>query len=424
MNDYLPRVIDDELDALFPQLAAISLDGPKGVGKTATAERRCAGVFRLDSRARRETVLADPEIVLRAPAPVLLDEWQLVPEVWDVVRRQVDADPTPGQFLITGSATVRPGTGPHSGAGRIVRLRMRPMTLAERGRERPTVSLRSLLGGSRPAVTGNSALLLEDYVDEILASGFPGIRPLAPRARRAQLDGYLRGVVDRDVPDQGLAVRRTEALLAWLRAYAAATATTASYARILDAATPGDSDKPAKTTAIGYRDVLSQLWLLDPVPGWAPTHNAMSRLQQAPKHHLADPALAARLLGATRDSLLAGEGSTVGPQDGTLLGHLFESLATLSVRVPAQAAEAAVGHLRTGNGDHEVDLVVVRDDGKVVAAEVKLSASVDDHDVRHLTWLAGALGHDLLDALVITSGRTAYRRRDGIAVVPLALLGP
>ena len=420
---YLLRVLDDELDALFPQLAAISLDGPKGVGKTATAARRCLGLFQLDSAARRETLLADPELILRSPSPVLIDEWQLVPEVWDVVRRQVDRDPTPGQFLLTGSATVRPGSAAHSGAGRIVRLRMRPMTVAERGGVEPTVSLRALLGGKRPPVAGDSAFTLEDYVEEILASGFPGIRGLGDRARRAQLDGYLRSVVDRDVPDQGLAVRRPEALLAWLRAYAGATATTASYARILDAATPGDSDKPAKTTAIAYRDVLAQLWLLDPVPGWAPTRNVLTRLQQAPKHHLADPALAARLVGASHDSLMAGDGTTLGPQDGTMLGHLFESLAALSVRVPAQAAEATVGHLRTGNGDHEVDLVVVRDDGKVVAIEVKLAATVNDRDVRHLRWLADTLGDDLLDAIVLTTGPTAYRRRDGIAVVPLALLG-
>ncbi len=144
---------------------------------------------------------------------------------------------------------------------------MRPLTLAERGLERSTVSLRGLLTGTRPSVDGERAASLEDYVEEILASGFPGMRGLDGRARRAQLGGYLRGVVDREVPAQGLAIRRPEALLAWLRAYAAATATTTSYARILDAATPGDSDKPAKTTAITYRDVLAQLWLLDPVAG-------------------------------------------------------------------------------------------------------------------------------------------------------------
>jgi len=422
--DYLPRNVDDELDELLPDLAAIAIDGPKGAGKTETAERRARGLFKLDSAARRQVVEADPEMVLRSPRPTLLDEWQLVPEVWDVVRRHVDRDPTPGQFLLTGSASPRPGATAHSGAGRIVRLRMRPMTLAERGTGPTTVSLRELLSGDRPNVQGDTPINLTDYVEEILRSGFPGIRVLGPRARRAQLDGYLRSVVDRDVPDNGLAVRKPEVLLGWLRAYAAGTATTASYSRILDAATPGESDKPAKTTGIAYRDVLTQLWLLDPLPAWAPTRNILTRLQQAPKHHLADPALAARLAGATQDSLLEGSGSNIGPQEGTLLGHLFESLATLCLRVPAQAAEATVGHLRTRNGDHEVDLVVIRDDGKVVAFEVKLASTVNDRDVRHLTWLHELLGPDLLDAVVLTTGPTAYRRKDGIAVVPLTLLGP
>ncbi|MDQ3450159.1 MAG: DUF4143 domain-containing protein [Actinomycetota bacterium] len=422
--EYHVRTVDGELDDLLPELAAIAIDGAKAVGKTATAERRASTVIRLDSSARRSVIEADPEQVLRTLPPTLIDEWQLVPEVWDVVRRQVDRDPTPSQFLLTGSATVRPGATSHSGAGRIVRLRMRPMTLDERRTDSPTVSVRDLLGGKRPAVEGETTIGLGDYVDEILRSGFPGIRDLPPRARLAQLDGYLQSVVDRDVPENGLAVRKPAVLLGWLRAYAAATSTNASYARILDAATPGEADKPAKTTAIAYRDVLTRLWLLDPVPGWAPTRNVLTRLQQAPKHHLADPALAARLVGASADSLLAGDGATLGPQDGTLLGHLFESLATLCVRVAADAAHARIGHLRTGNGDHEIDLVVARDDGKVVAFEVKLSATVNDHDVRHLRWLAELIGPDLLDLAVLTTGPTAYRRKDGIAVIPLALLGP
>lgn len=297
------------------------------------------------------------------------------------------------------------------------------MTIAERGLTPTTVSLRQLLSGTRPTIAGESSMGLTDYVGEILRSGFPGIRNLEPRARRAQLDGYLRGVVDRDVPENGLAVRKPEVLLGWLRAYAAASGTTASYNAILDAATPGESDKPAKTTGIAYRDVLTQLWILDPVPGWVPSRNLLTRLQQAPKHHLADPALAARLVGATESSLLEGAGSTIGPQKGSQLGHLFESLATLCVRVPAQAAEANVGHLRTRNGNHESDIIVARDDGKVVAFEVKLSATVNDRDVRHLLWLQELLGPDLLDAAVLTTGPAAYRRKDGIAVIPLALLG-
>ena len=421
---YLRRIVDAELDELFAHVPAIALDGPKGVGKTTTAEQRAHGLAKLDSTSVREAIAADPELILGRARPLLIDEWQKVPAVWDVVRRAVDADPAGGQFLLTGSASPRPGATAHSGAGRIGRLRMRPMTLSERGVAEPSVSLAALLTGARPRLDAVCALGLGDYVDEILASGFPALRTLTPRSLRFQLDSYLRNAVDRDVPEQGLNVRKPESMLAWLRAYASATSTTASYTQILDAATPGHADKPARGTAISYRDVLTSLWLLDPVPAWMPTGSPMTRLGQTPKHHLADPALAARLLGLTRDALLDGEGHSLGPQAGTMLGHLFESLVTLCVRVPAQAAEADVAHMRTRNGDREVDLVVVRDDGRLLAIEVKLANTIDDKDVRNLRWLGEQLGERLLDAVVVNTGPAAYRRPDGIGVVPLGLLAP
>lgn len=421
---HVRRILDDELDQLFGQIAAIAIDGPKGVGKTTTAEQRVRSVVRLDSKAVRESISAEPEQVLDRGRPVLIDEWQKVPEVWDVVRRAVDADSTGGQFLLTGSATPAPGATAQSGAGRIGRLRMRPMTLTERGACAPTVSLTSLLSGGRGPLSGTCAVRLADYVDEIVASGLPAMRGLTGRSLRFQLDSYLHNAVDRDVPEQGLAVRKPAAMLAWLRSYAAASATTASYSQILDAATPGQAGKPARSTSIAYRDVLTDLWLLDPVPAWTPGGSELTRLAQTPKHHLADPALAVRLLGISGEALLNGEGAPVGPQSGSLLGHLFESLATLCVRVPAQAAEANVAHLRTRNGDHEIDLVVIRDDGRILAIEVTLANTVDDRDARHLHWLAERIGTDLVDAIIINTGPNAYRRPDGIGAVPLGLLGP
>ncbi len=298
------------------------------------------------------------------------------------------------------------------------------MGLTERDLDSPTVSLRELLSSQRPTIEGKTTMNLAAYTDEIVNSGFPGIRLLPPRGRRAQLDGYVARVVEREFADQGRPVRRAATLRAWLSAYAAATATTAAYNAILDAATPGDADKPAKTTTIAYRDVLTQLWLIDPVPGWLPTPNPFTRLVQAPKHHLADPALAARLLGVDADALLAGAMVARSPtRGGLLLGQLFESLVTLSVRVLAQAAEATVHHLRTRNGDHEVDLIVHRAGQRVSAFEVKLGATVQDSDVTHLHWLRRELGDDLVDAAVITTGPDAYRRSDGIAVIPASLLG-
>lgn len=424
MNAYVERIVDAELNELMTGLPAITLEGPKGVGKTETAVRRAATVFALDDTSQRALLEAEPGRLDLATPPVLVDEWQLYPAVWDVVRRSVDRQAAPGSFLLTGSAT--PTTAPtHSGAGRIVRLRMRPMSLAERGIGSPTVSLRALLSGTRVDVEGTTDVDLSAYADEIVRSGFPGIRGLPPRARRAQLGGYLDRIVERDFPEQGHLVRRPATLRAWLTSYAAATATTTSYNAILDSATSGDTDKPAKTTTIAYRDVLSRLWLLEQVPAWLPTRNPFSRLAAAPKHHLADPALAARLLGADTGALLDGTApSAPTVRDGVLLGQLFESLVTLDFQVYAQAAEASVRHLRTRNGDHEIDLIIERADHRVVAVEVKLSPTVTDADVAHLIWLRQHLGGDLLDAVIISTGQHAYRRPDGVAVVPAALLGP
>ena len=420
-NPYIRRVIDEELDLLFPELPAILLDGPKAVGKTETALQRCTTVRRLDVAAERVVIEADPRVVGADRKPVLIDEWQRVPDVFDAVRGLVDHDGTGGQYLLTGSAPVR---GTHSGAGRITPLRMRPLCLFERGIETPTVSFAELLAGRRVAVGGRTSIGLESYVDEIIAGGFPGMRHLSQRALRTQLDGYVQRIVDHDLPEAGFAVRRPAAVLAWLKAYAAATSTSASWETIRRAATSGVDNKPARDTTIAYTELLKGLRILDPIDAWTTSLNTFKRLSLAPKHHLADPALAARLLDRTRQHLLTGDNGPVPvPNDGSLLGNLFESLAALSVRTYAQAAAASTYHLRTEQGRHEVDFVVEHD-GKVLALEVKLSADVNNKTVEHLLWLADELGTNLLDAVVLTTGPEAYRRNDGVAVVPLALLGP
>jgi predicted AAA+ superfamily ATPase len=424
-NRYRRRVLDDELDLLFASLPAIAIEGAKAVGKTATATLRARTTWALDDPAQREIVEADlNNLFLRADFPVLVDEWQRVPPIWDRVRRDVDADATPGRFLLTGSASPK-GTGTHSGSGRIVSLRMRPLSLAERFDAGDRVSLTALLSDDRVEIAGKTGMLLADYADEILRSGFPGLRGLSGRPLRIQLDSYLQRVVDRDFPELGQQIRNPSVLRRWMTAYAAASATTATFETIRDASISGDGVVPQRSVVTPYRDVLSRLYLIDPVPGWRPTRNHIRELTEPPKHHLADPALAARLVGATRESLLKGEqpGLQI-PRDGIFLGALFESLVTLSIRVYAQPAEARVSHLRTQSGRHEVDLIVERGDGKVVAFEVKLNPSVSGNDVKHLLWLKSEIGDDMLDMVVVTTGPQAYRRSDGVAVVPAALLGP
>lgn len=421
--EYSTRIIDQEIAAVQPHVPALVLQGAKAVGKTATASRLAVTILRMDREVDRTLLQADPSRLSTLPGPVLVDEWQLFPTVWDLVRQVVDADGSTGRFLMAGSATPRHAPV-HSGAGRMVTLRMRPLSLAERGLDQMTVSLSTLLDGTVGTVGGTTAADLGAYTEEIVASGFPGLRGLPHRARRAALRSYLDAVVLREFPEQGLAVRRPETLRGWMRAYAAASATTASYGAILDAATPGQVDKPARSTTTAYRDVLDQLWLLDPLPAWLPQGNHFSRLARLPKHFLADPALAVSLLDLTADSLLRGGPDSHGEvRRQPFLGAMFEHLVAQSVLVYAQACEARVSHFRALDGGREIDLIVER--GRdVVALEVKLAAEVSSSDVRHLLWLRERLGDRFRAGVIVTTGRFAYRRDDGLLVVPASLLGP
>ena len=245
------------------------------------------------------------------------------------------------RFLLTGS--VPPvDAALHSGAGRIISLRMRPLSLAERRVEQPTVSVEDLLDDRLADIDGDTDLDIPGYVHEIVSSGFPGIRPLAVRLQRAQLDDATSSESSNETfPRQDL---RSAGRAAGVDGrIAAATATMTSYEKILRATLGGVDNPPTKVTALGYRDVLASLWMLDPVPAWLPSSRRVHPLGQAPKHHLADPALAARLLGLTADRLLREPVGTFAGE-GPVLGRLFESLVTTSLQTYAQRAQARVSH--------------------------------------------------------------------------------
>lgn len=359
---YRRRIVDDVLDEIFGDLSAIALEGAKGVGKTATASQRATTVLSLNTPNERVALAGNLDLVTQVPAPVLIDEWQLIPRY--------------------GTGFAAPWT-------------RTPGVVGSGWRGQP---------GWRP--------------------GFPGIRDLPEQARNLQLDSYLSRIVERELPENGVVVRRPAALRAWLAAYAAATASDAAYTTILAAATPGDGDKPARQTADIYREHLQRLFVLDPVEAWIPAFAPLKRLTLTPKHHLVDPALAARLVGVGKAGLLRGQGAVVSAATGTWLGALFESLVAQSVRTYAWAAQARVGHLRTKNTEHEIDLIVEGADRSTVAIEVKLSDTISTADVRHLNWLHRQLGERLVDRVVVNTGLFAYRRPDGVAAIPLALLGP
>lgn len=417
--EYLRRAIDDALDELLPQLPAILLDGPKAVGKTTTALQRAKTTKKLYLQQDLDRAAMSPEWLLEGEKPILMDEWQKLPQSWELVKESVDHDYSGGQFLLTGSL---PDAGTHSGAGRITSLRMRPLGFSERGLETPSVSFSALLAGQSD-VSGATHFTGEKYADEVARSGFFGMRTKTGNALTASLDGYLERIIDTDVNEVGLNARRPAKLEAWLRAYAAATATTASWETIRDAATSGNESAPTKATTLPYRDALTRLRILDELPAWIPSRNHFTRVGSASKHYLADPALALRLLGMSAAQLTDTPGFEKTAFDKPLFGRLFEALTALTVRGLAEAQFAKVMHFRDAKGSHEIDLIVQRPDGKVLAIETKLSEVVSPTDFKHLHWLSDQLGNELVGKVLIYAGKEAYTAQ-GVSVVPLALLGP
>lgn len=420
--EYTRRIIDDTLDELLPDLAAISIEGPRAVGKTATARRRAQTVIDLDLPEVRDIVRADPTYITRSPTPVFIDEWQHVPEIWDRVRRAVDEDRSGARFILAGSALAN-DINLHSGAGRIIEFRMRPLSMAERALTTPTVRVADLFDGEGKApIHGESPVTLQDYTNEIIRSGFPYARELPDRARRRWLDTYIDRVITHDFAEQGHRVRQPELLRGWLRGYAAATASSTAFSKIGADLEPGARAIPSRPTSIRFRDVLTSLFMLDQVDAWSEGKRIHARFSQAPKHFLADPALAARLLNLNEEKLLSATQPALNSADRTRLGDFFEALVALSLRTYAAANDAHLSHFRDHDGQREVDFVIHRGHAEAIGFEVKLKPSINDHDVRHLLWLKGRLGDQVADLVVITTGTTAYRRSDGVAVVPLALL--
>lgn len=412
---YLPRYLDLFLDELFGDIKAISIDGARSIGKSETAKQHVDYVYRLDDPEVCQAFELSTKSLLTAHPRICIDEWQNYPESWNSVRRLVD-EKTTTRFLLTGSVTPPTDARLHTGAGRILSTTMRPLSLAEREGTNPTISIASLFAANAQ-VEGTCSLEPADYAQQICASGFPEINPKRPRLRRLELESYIERITEKEVNQINIKVRQPQALRDWMAAYGAASSTTTSFANVLKAATAGQVERIARNTAGAYREALRSVWILDPIPAWTPTNTPLPRLSKGDKHQLCDPALAASLLHVTEDIL-------VSDQKGAheLFGQLFESLAMLSLRAAADTAEAKVYHLRNQNGDHEIDAIMERYDGKVLAFEVKLATTTDPSDAKHLHWLEQQIGNRLVDKVIITAGKYAYRREDGVAVIPLGML--
>ena len=418
MLAYRSRVADLALARLLQATGAVVIEGPRGCGKTETARRaaRSEVLLDVDDEARAAGLL-DPDLVLAGARPRLLDEWQLVPAVWNRVRRAVDAAPNqPGQFLLTGSAVPSDDVTRHSGALRFSRLRMRPMSLFEVGRSTGEASLTRLLAGEEIAAP-DPGLRVAEIAELVAVGGWPGLlhRPL--EAAQDALRGYL---AEASLVDIGRidGIRRDPGNIARvLRSLARHVATQASTSAI--AADVGGADGPIdRHTVADYVRALTRLMIVEDLPAWAPTLRSRAALRGAATRHFVDPSLAVAALGATPERLL---------RDVRTLGLLFENLVVRDLRVYAQPLGADTFHYRDSD-DVEVDVVVATRDGGWAAFEVKLGPGAVDEAAAALLRVRTRVDperHGEPRALVaITGWGYAYRRPDGVTVVPIGALGP
>lgn len=414
---YRPRVVDGELRELLSGVGAVVVEGPKACGKTESARQLAASEVRFDvDPSARQAVSIDPSLVLEGATPRLLDEWQVTPELWNHVRRAVDDRRSPGQFILTGSAVPADDVTRHTGAGRMARLRMRPMSLFESGHAVGEVSLARLLEGGAPRA-GDVGIRVSDLAERIGVGGWPGLLDHSVRQALRMVRAYVDEVRRTDVQRVDGVAHDPEKVLLLLRSLARNVSTTTSLSTL--ARDVGGSDEAlAKNTVRAYHDALTRLMVVEDQPAWAPHLRSRSRIRSSPKRHFVDPSLAVAALRATPERLL---------EDLNLLGFLFESLVVRDLRVYAQAFDAQVLHYQDNTG-LEVDAVVETADGRWAAFEVKLGTTAVEEGADSLRRFVERVdvkkcGRPQLLG-VITGTGLAYQRPDGVAVIPIGALGP
>jgi predicted AAA+ superfamily ATPase len=396
---------------------AVLIEGAKACGKTATAARVARSVVRLDvDPGARALIGAAPEVLLNQPTPILFDEWQLEPALWDLVRREVDdRSPQRGQFILTGSATPNDDVTRHSGAGRISTLRMRPMSLHEAGHSTGSVSLADLFADGTPAAL-DPGVAVPELIDQIVIGGWPDLVGASVNDARQWVRDYLRNVVEIDV--QNLGVRRDPENLRRLLIALARGVGTDIGVQSLARDVGGVDGATGWNTVSAYLASLNRLMLIEDVPAWAPHMRSTTPLRKSPTRYMVDPSLGVAALGAGPKQLLA---------DLRATGFHFEAMVVRDLRIYTQPLNGSLSHWRDSNGN-EVDVVVTLDDGRWAAFEVKMNPRDVDAAARSLLRFLEKVDTTKVGkpafCAVITTRSAAYRRSDGVLVLPIAGLGP
>ena len=410
---YHSRLIEPVLAELAAELSALMIVGPRAVGKTTTAERHAATTIRLDVPAEAAAFAADPDAALRGlEEPVLLDEWQAVPDVLGAVARSVNADPRPGRFVLTGSVRAEIESTPWPGTGRLQRAAMFPMTVREQRSPLGSQSFLDKLVAGTPLAAPAEAVDLRSYVELALSGGFPqpALALSGARARASWFDSYINDLLTHDIEqvEEPRTKRRDPVRLRrYFEAYALNSAGVFDHKTIYDAA------RVRKETGDAYEELLTRLFVIEQVPAW--TSNRLKRLVLSPKRYLVDPALLAHLLRLDAGGIV---------RDGDLLGRVLDTFVAAQLRpeLAVSIERPHAHHLRTKGGEREIDLLLELGGFRVVGIEVKASAAPRDDAAKHLAWLRDALGDRFLAGVVLHTGPRVYPLGERIVAAPISTL--
>jgi len=406
--EYRTRAVEPLLSGLLGELPALLIVGPRATGKTTTASRLAATVVRLDRPAEAAAFRADPDAALRTlEEPVLLDEWQAVPEVLGAVKRSVDADPRPGRYLLTGSVRADLDAETWPGTGRLVRVPMFGMTVAEQRGNPGTAPLLDRLARGDELRVPSDPPDLRGYVELALLGGFPeAALSLSDAARQRWMESYIDQLLTRDAA-QIETGRDPIRLARYFEAYAVNSAGIIHDTTLLE--TAGINRK----TALAYEELLLNLLIAETLPSW--TSNRLKRLARAPKRYLTDAALLAGGLRLDAAGIM---------RDGEILGRVLDTFVTSQVRAETPLAESRprLYHLRQEEGRHEVDLLAELAGGGIVGIEIKANAAPDLAAAKHLAWLRDKLGNRFVAGVVLHTGPRSYSLADRILAAPIATL--
>lgn len=420
-DNYKPRLIDKHIGEMLEIFGALCVEGPKWCGKSWTSAHHSASVISLanpaDNFQNRRMAEMSPDLVLDGAEPRLVDEWQEVPPIWDAVRYKVDESTRKGRYILTGSATPNHKGIMHSGAGRIARIRMRPMSLFESGNSSGKVSLEAICDGTLPAVmTGN--VQLSKIVDLIVRGGWPASLNLSIERAMQLPRQYLKAVIEDDVYRIDGVKRDTAKINLLLRSLARNESTTVSNKTIKNDIKAIDDEDIDLNTIASYLDVLNRLFLLDNLQPFSGNLRSSLRLKQMEKRRFVDPSLACALLKITPKMLF---------NDLNTLGFMFESLCVRDLIIYSQMFDGQVFHYQDYNGN-EIDAVIEMPDGGWCAFEIKLGANQIDAAAANLLKIRDKIAKDPNGrppkALCVISGlgSAAYTRPDGVMVVPISAL--